>query len=142
MARLLGLAVLMLAAVLSGCDMISHQQGQSTTGFSASEHVIELTELNFQEQVLEAQTPVVVDCWATWCGPCQRMSPVVAELADQTAGRFVVGSMNVDSQQKLAEHYQIQSIPAFLFFKDGELLDTVTGVTSKSDLLHRLEALE
>ncbi len=79
---------------------------------------ITLTSENFKAEVLESKVPVLVDFWATWCGPCQMMGPVVEELANESDGSYKVGKVNVDEQGELAQEYGIMSIPAFFVFKD------------------------
>jgi thioredoxin len=108
-----------------------------TTSESAT---LPLTERNFAEIV--AATPrLLVDFWAPWCGPCRAVAPVLEELARAEAGRLVVAKVNVDEEPTLAQRYGIQAIPTLLFFKDGEVVDTVVGAPPKADLVRRLTAL-
>lgn len=95
--------------------------------------VINLTTENFEEEVLNAKEPVLVDFWATWCGPCQTMGPVVDELAQELTD-VKVGKVNVDEQMVLAREYKVMSIPAFLVFKDGKVAERTLGVQEKSEL--------
>lgn len=95
--------------------------------------VINLTTENFEEEVLNAKEPVLVDFWATWCGPCQTMGPVVDELAQELTD-VKVGKVNVDEQMVLAREYKVMSIPTFLVFKDGKVAERTLGVQEKSDL--------
>ena len=88
----------------------------------------ELTALNFKEEVLEAEKPVLVDFWATWCGPCRRQAPIVEELAGEG---FAVGKVDVDAQPALAQQYRIMSIPTLLVFKGGQEVKRFVGLTSK-----------
>lgn len=99
-----------------------------------------LNESNFKESVLDTDKPVLVDFWAAWCGPCNMMSPIIEELAAEE--RFVVGKVNCDEEENLAKKYNISSIPAFLFFKDGELKSSMVGIQSKEKLLKALSDLE
>ena len=89
--------------------------------------VINLTTENFEEEVLNAKEPVLVDFWATWCGPCQTMGPVVDELAQELTD-VKVGKVNVDEQMELAREYKVMSIPTFLVFKDGKVAERTLGV--------------
>ena len=89
--------------------------------------VINLTTENFEEEVLNAKEPVLVDFWATWCGPCQTMGPVVDELAQELTD-VKVGKVNVDEQMALAREYKVMSIPTFLVFKDGKVAERTLGV--------------
>ena len=95
--------------------------------------VINLTTENFEEEVLNAKKPVLVDFWATWCGPCQTMGPVVDELAQELTD-VKVGKVNVDEQMALAREYKVMSIPTFLVFKDGKVTERTLGVQEKSEL--------
>lgn len=95
--------------------------------------VINLTTENFEEEVLNAKEPVLVDFWATWCGPCQTMGPVVDELAQELTD-VKVGKVNVDEQMELAREYKVMSIPTFLVFKDGKVAERTLGVQEKSEL--------
>ena len=95
--------------------------------------VINLTTENFEEEVLNAKEPVLVDFWATWCGPCQTMGPVVDELAQEFTD-VKVGKVNVDEQMALDREYKVMSIPTFLVFKDGKVAERTLGVQEKSEL--------
>ena len=95
--------------------------------------VINLTTENFEEEVLNAKEPVLVDFWATWCGPCQTMGPVVDELAQELTD-VKVGKVNVDEQMVLAREYKVMSIPTFLVFKDGKVAERTLGDQEKSEL--------
>ena len=99
------------------------------------------TDSNFQNEVLSSEKLTVVDFWAEWCGPCRAIGPVIDELSKEYDGKVNVGKVNVDENPSLSSKYNIRAIPALLFFKNGQLRDQVIGVTSKKDLLNRLEAL-
>lgn len=101
---------------------------------------IELTESNFEEVVLKSDKPVLVDFWAEWCGPCRMVGPVVEEIAGEYADSAVVGKLDVDANQALSIKYGIRSIPALLFFKDGEVVDSQIGAVPKPVLVKKLEA--
>ena len=103
--------------------------------------VIKLDESNFDREVTQGDKPVIVDFWAEWCGPCKMIAPLLDEIAREKAGSVKVAQVNVDENQSLSLKYNIRAIPALLFFKNGQLRDQVTGVTSKKDLLNRIEAL-
>ena len=85
---------------------------------------------NFSQEVLQSTVPVLVDFYADWCGPCRMMGPVVDQLADAYSGKVKVGKVNVDEEQALAGKYGIMSIPSFLLFKDGQVVDSVVGGVS------------
>ena len=101
---------------------------------------LEITDANFQEVVLNSDKPVLVDFWATWCGPCRTVGPIVDELATELEGRAVVGKVNVDSNSDTPLTYGIKSIPTLLIFKNGEIVDKLVGAVPKSQLLEKLEA--
>jgi thioredoxin 1 len=103
--------------------------------------VIKLDESNFDREVTQDGKPVVVDFWAEWCGPCKMIAPLLDEIAREKGDAVKVAKVNVDENQSLSLKYNIRAIPALLFFKNGQLRDQVTGVTSKKDLLNRIEAL-
>ncbi len=102
---------------------------------------VTIDEANFENEVTKSTQPVLVDFWAEWCGPCKMIAPVLDEIAKEKAGSVKVGKVNVDDNQALSMRYNVRAIPTLLFFKDGQLRDQVTGMTSKKDLLSRLEAL-
>ena len=95
---------------------------------------IELTNENFDAEVLQSEQPVLVDFWATWCGPCMMLGPIVAEVAAEYAGRVKVGKVNVDNAPELAARYGITSIPALLLFRKGEVVRTSVGFVKKADV--------
>ena len=95
--------------------------------------VINLTTENFEEDVLNAKEPVLVDFWATWCGPCQTMGPLVEEIAEERAD-IKVCKLDVDQEPELARQYRVMSIPTFLVFKEGEVVKRDMGVMSKEEV--------
>jgi len=103
--------------------------------------IIKLDESNFDRELTQDDKPVIVDFWAEWCGPCKMIAPLLDEIAREKTGAVKVAKVNVDENQSLSFKYNIRAIPALLFFKNGQLRDQVTGVTSKKDLLNRIEAL-
>jgi thioredoxin 1 len=95
----------------------------------AATKTIEVTDESFASEVLQSDIPVLVDYWAPWCGPCRMAEPVLEKIADEYEGRLKVCRMNVDDNREVASQYRIMSIPTIFLFKDGELVDQVTGVT-------------
>ena len=95
--------------------------------------VMTVTKENFQEEVMQAGCPVLLDFWATWCGPCRMQGPIIDQLA-ASHSNVVFGKVNVDEEPDLASEYGITSIPTLIIFRDGRLIDQVTGVTSKASI--------
>ena len=102
---------------------------------------ITVDESTFDREVTRSDKPVIVDFWAEWCGPCKLIEPLLDEIAREKADAIKVAKVNVDENQNLSSKYNIRAIPALLFFKNGQLRDQVTGMTSKKDLLGRIDAL-
>ena len=97
----------------------------------ASEKIMEITTENFQSEVLNSEIPVLVDFWASWCGPCRMVAPIIDELAEEFAETAKVGKINVDEQQDLALQYRVMTIPTVAVFKNGEVVDKLIGVQPK-----------
>lgn len=97
--------------------------------------VLTITNDNFKSEVLDSAQPVLVDFWASWCGPCRMVSPIVEEIAEESKGEFKVGKINVDEQPELAAQFNVMSIPTLIVFKDGAAAQTTVGVRSKQDIL-------
>ena len=100
---------------------------------------IKITKDNFEKEVLQSDIPVLVDFWATWCGPCQMVAPTVSEIADEMDGKIKVGKVNVDEEMELAARYRIASIPSLLVFKDGKMANGVVGAADKEYILNMIE---
>ncbi len=99
-----------------------------------------ITKANFDE-IVNSGKPVVVDFWATWCGPCRRVAPVIEELANEYEGRAVVGKVDVEEEDELAAQFGIRNIPTVLFIKDGQVVDKVVGAMPKSAYEEKLQAI-
>ena len=95
---------------------------------------INLTNQNFEEEVLNEKRIVLVDFFATWCGPCKMLAPIISQIAEEYKDRLKVGKVNVDEQNELAIKYQISSIPTLLLFKDGKVVKSLVGLSSKSEI--------
>lgn len=102
---------------------------------------IEVTDASFEEQVLKSDKPVIIDFWAEWCGPCKVLSPRVKKIGDEYGDQVVVAEMDVDSNPEVPAKYGIRNIPTLLFIKDGEVKDKQVGVTSKNNLVKKLQSL-
>jgi len=105
----------------------------------ATEDVQTFTDGNFDQDVLKAGAPVLVDFWAEWCGPCKRLAPTVDAIAADYKGKVVVSKLNVDENQVVAERYQIRGIPTLLLFKGGQIVESVVGLAQKDDLKKRID---
>jgi thioredoxin 1 len=98
----------------------------------AAKNVMELNQENWQQTVIDNPLPVVVDFWAVWCGPCRMIAPHIEQLADQYAGKIVVGKVNIDDNQDLAAQFRINSIPQVYIFKNGQVVDRLAGAQPRS----------
>ena len=101
---------------------------------------VEITDANFEQEVLQSETPVLIDFWAEWCGPCRMIGPVVEEMASEYAGKAKIGKVNVDVNPEVSIKYGIRSIPALLIFKTGEVVDQIVGAVPKTHLTKQLDA--
>lgn len=101
---------------------------------------IEITDSNFKEIVLDSEKPVLVDFWATWCGPCRMIAPIVEELHEELEGKAVIGKVDVDSNSESSANYGVRNIPTLLIFKNGEVVDKLVGAVPKSQILEKLES--
>jgi len=99
---------------------------------------IAITDQNFEEEVLKSDTPIVVDFYADWCGPCKMIAPIMDEIAGEFDGKWKVGKCDVDANQTIAATFGIQSIPTILFFKDGKMVDRVIGFQGKESITSRM----
>ena len=103
--------------------------------------VVEFTEENFDQEVLKASTPVLVDMWAVWCGPCRMIAPVIEDMAGKYAGKIKFGKLNVDEHPQVAAQYRIMNIPTLLVFKRGQEVDRIIGVQPREELARRLDSV-
>ena len=99
------------------------------------------TDENFEAEVAQSDTPVLVDFGAEWCGPCRALAPIVEGLAGEYEGRLKVGTVDIDKAQGVARNFQIMSVPTIIFFKGGEVVDKITGLQSKANLQKRIDAV-
>jgi thioredoxin 1 len=99
---------------------------------------VEFTDANFEKEVLKASTPVLVDFWAVWCGPCKMIAPLVEEIAKEYDGRLKVGKVDVDSNPEVAMKFGIRSIPTIMVFKGGKVVEQIIGAMPKRNLLEKL----
>ena len=94
----------------------------------------DVNDTNFQEEVLEAETPVLADFWAPWCGYCQRLSPIIDEMAGETGGKYKIVKVNVDQNRSLAQKYGVMSLPTMILFKSGEQAEKLMGFMPKANI--------
>ena len=94
-----------------------------------------ITKENFEAEVLQSKVPVLIDFWASWCGPCRMLSPVISEIAEESSGKFKVGKVNVDEEPELAAAFNVSSIPTVVIIKDGAVSEVSVGYRPKAELL-------
>lgn len=97
--------------------------------------MINLTNENFEKEVMSSKKPILVDFWASWCGTCQMIAPIVEEISNELSERIEVGKLNVDEQPEIAIKYDVMSIPTLILFKDGKVVNTIIGYHSKDEIL-------
>lgn len=101
--------------------------------------IIEINEANFEQEVKNSDVPVLIDFWATWCGPCRMIAPIVEEASAVYDGKLKVAKIDVDNNQNLASKYAVMSIPALMFFKQGNVVDQIIGAVHKKILFERID---
>ncbi len=105
----------------------------------AGKNVFEITDGTFEDEVLKSDTPVLVDFWAPWCGPCRAIAPVIEELSGEYEGKLRVAKCNVDDNPKTPSRYGIRAIPTLIIFKDGNVSEQITGAVAKSQITAAIE---
>ena len=105
----------------------------------AAANIVTLTEANFGTEVLSSATPVLVDFWAEWCGPCKMIAPLLDELAGEYADKVKIGKLNIDEHQGVPSKYRVTAIPTLLIFKNGQVVEQIVGMRSKRDLKASLD---
>jgi len=103
--------------------------------------VVHVTDLNFDQEIINSDLPAMVDFWADWCGPCKMVGPVVEELAKEYKGKVKIAKLNVDQSREVTSRYGIRNIPTMIFFKNGKVVDTIIGAYPKSFLEERIKSL-
>jgi thioredoxin 1 len=102
---------------------------------------ITITDQNFENEVINSKEPVLIDFWATWCGPCRMIAPIVEELAGEFNGKVKIGKLDVDNNQQTSINYGVRSIPTLLIFKGGKVADTIIGAVPKTNIVQKLNAI-
>ena len=114
---------------------------EATAGSGGDSKPVNITDQTFEREVLQAKgRPILVDCWAPWCGPCRMIAPVLDQLAAESQGQYRIMKLNVDENPQTASRFQIASIPTMLIFKDGKLIDRLIGAQPKPAIAERLRA--
>lgn len=103
--------------------------------------ILQVTDTDFEQEILKADTPALVDFWAAWCGPCRAIAPVVEELAKDYAGKVKIAKMNVDENSKTPVKYGIRAIPTLILFKNGNVVDQITGAVSKTQIENAIKKM-
>ncbi len=103
-----------------------------------AENIKEVTDANWEQEVLKSETPVLIDFWAEWCGPCHALAPTVASIADSYSGRLKVGKLNVDENERTAAKYGVRSIPTLILFSNGEIKTVLIGNRPKNEIVQVL----
>lgn len=124
----------------AGCGMLNTPSTPNAANNQTPSNAKHFNDANFTADVLGAQTPVLVDFWAPWCGPCRKIAPVIEELATENAGSVIVGKVNVDEAPQVAEKFRVESIPTLLLFKRGQVVAQFVGVQSKDKLQAAIDA--
>ena len=105
-----------------------------------SDAIVHVTDASFDAEVLKSGTPVLVDFWAAWCGPCRLIAPIIEQLAGELAGRVRVGKLNTDENQMTAARFNVRSIPTLILFRDGREIDRIAGAVPKEMIVRKLQA--
>jgi thioredoxin 1 len=119
--------------------LLSASKVMRLEGFMAGNGIVEVTDLNFDQDVLKSETLVLVDFWATWCGPCRAIAPIVEELAKDYQGKVKVGKMDVDNNSATPMRYGVRGIPTLLLFKGGQVKEQIVGYVAKETIQKALD---
>jgi thioredoxin 2 len=114
--------------------------GRCKAPLAAETHPITVTDANYAAEIENSPLPVLLDLWAPWCGPCRMLAPIIDRIAGETAGRILVGKLNVDENPNTASRFRVQGIPTLLILKNGREIDRIVGAQSKEAILNRLQA--
>lgn len=117
----------------------AEKPGGTVAAGEREDHLLALTDADFDSKVLAADKPAMVDFWAEWCGPCREQAPIVEAVAAKYAGKIIVGKLNVDEQAKTAQKYKIEAIPTLIFFKGGKEVERLVGLTPEDELSGKIE---
>ncbi len=129
-----------LATSEARCGRCGERLNASAAGGSQDSKPVIITDQTFEREVLQARGgPVLVDCWAPWCGPCRMVGPIMDQLATESAGRYRIAKLNVDENPQTSSRFNIASIPTMLIFKEGKLIDRLIGAQPKQEIAERLQ---
>lgn len=128
-----------LATSEARCGRCGERLAAAASGGGQESSPIVITDQTFEREVLQAGRPVMVDCWAPWCGPCRMVGPIMDQLAAESAGRYRIAKLNVDDNPQTSARFNIASIPTMLIFKDGKLIDRIIGAQPKQAIAERLQ---
>ncbi|HIG26611.1 MAG TPA: thioredoxin [Verrucomicrobiales bacterium] len=129
----------LLVLLLAACSPQNKYIEETSNTESGHQAVLKFTDSDFETEVLNSDQVVLVDFWATWCGPCKAMGPTIAKIAEKYEGKAKIGKVDVDDNPKTAKAYSVSSIPYFAIFKGGEKVESVVGMTSESNLSELIE---
>ena len=129
-----------MAAGAARCGRCGEHLTAATGAAAQDSKPVVITDQTFEQEVLQARgRPILLDCWAPWCGPCRMIGPIMDQLAEESQGRYRIAKLNVDENPQTAARFKIASIPTMLIFKDGELIDRLIGAQPKQAIVERLQ---
>ena len=135
------LFLVLVGCAQTGSDAPIAASDATATNGAAGKHLAMVDDANFAAEVLNSDQPVLVDFWAPWCGPCQKLTPIIEQVAEEFTGRAKVVKVNIDDSQQTAQEYGVTAIPLLVFFRNGEVVKEMTGLQSKEKITEVLNSL-